>query len=168
MINADPVPWSTRATSTAIATGAIAVLVALVDQGTGPALIMLAVVVAVQQIESHLLQPLLLGHAVSLHPVAVLLSVATGSLAAGVVGALLAVPFVTTLNTASLYLRGRDKFPQLGQDPDGLTRWLTQLRELVPATQVEHGGVERRDERHRQQGTDDSGSQRAGGDGEQH
>src|SRR5665648_999791 len=110
----------------AIATGAIAVLVALVDQGTGSALIMLAVVVAVQQIESHLLQPLLLGHAVSLHPVAVLLSVATGSLAAGVVGALLAVPFVATLNTAVLYLRGRDKFPQLGQDRAGLTRWRTQ------------------------------------------
>src|SRR5690606_22977438 len=58
----------------AIATGAIAVLVALVDAGPGTALAMLAVVVAVQQIESHGLQPFLLGHAVSLHPVAVLLS----------------------------------------------------------------------------------------------
>lgn len=104
----------------AIATGAIAVLVALVDQGAGSALIMLAIVLGVQQIESHVLQPLLLGHAVSLHPVAVLLSVATGSLAAGIVGALLAVPFVATLNTVLLYLHGRDKFPALGLDPDGL------------------------------------------------
>ena len=111
----------------AIATGAIAVLVALVDQGAGSALIMLAIVLAVQQLESHVLQPLLLGHAVSLHPVAVLLSVAAGSLAAGVVGALLAVPFVATLNTVVLYLRGRDKFPDLGLDPEGLHRHLRRL-----------------------------------------
>ena len=111
----------------AIATGAIAVLVALVDQGPGQALIMLVIVLGVQQFESHVLQPLLLGHAVSLHPVAVLLSVAAGSLAAGVVGALLAVPFVATLNTVVLYLHGRDKFPALGQDPDALNRRLRQL-----------------------------------------
>lgn len=110
----------------AIATGAIAVLVALVDQGPSSALIMLIIVLAVQQVEAHLLQPLLLGHAVSLHPVAVLLAVATGSLAAGVVGALFAVPFVATLNTVVLYLHGRDKFPSLGTDPDGLTGRLRQ------------------------------------------
>ncbi|GEN79670.1 AI-2E family transporter [Actinotalea fermentans] len=111
----------------AIATGAIAVLVALVDQGPTTALIMLAIVLAVQQIESHVLQPLLLGHAVSLHPVAVLLSVTAGSLAAGIVGALFAVPFVATLNTVVLHLHGRDKFPQLGTDPEGLHRWLRHL-----------------------------------------
>lgn len=111
----------------AIATGAIAVLVALVDQGPGPALIMLIIVLAVQQIESHLLQPLLLGHAVSLHPVAVLLSVAAGSLAAGIVGALFAVPLVATLNTVVLYLHGRDKFPDLGQHSEVLEARLRQL-----------------------------------------
>ncbi len=106
----------------ALATGAIAVLVALVDQGVGKALIMLAIVLAVQQIEGHILQPLLLGHAVSLHPVAVLLSVTAGSLSAGIVGALLAVPFVATLNTVVLYLHGRDKFPELGTDTAGFER----------------------------------------------
>lgn len=111
----------------AIATGAIAVLVALVDQGPTTALIMLGIVLLVQQIESHVLQPLLLGHAVSLHPVAVLLSVTAGSLAAGIVGALFAVPFVATLNTVLLHLHGRDKFPQLGADPEGLHRWLRHL-----------------------------------------
>lgn len=111
----------------AIATGAIAVLVALVDQGLGTALIMLVIVLGVQQLEGHVLQPLLLGHAVSLHPVAVLLTVAGGSLAAGIVGALFAVPLVATLNTAILYLHGRDKFPALGQDPEGLHRRLRQL-----------------------------------------
>lgn len=111
----------------AIATGAIAVLVALVDQGPTTALIMLGVVLLVQQVESHVLQPLLLGHAVSLHPVAVLLAVTAGSLASGIVGALFAVPFVATLNTVLLYLHGRDKFPQLGTDPEGLHRWLRHL-----------------------------------------
>jgi predicted PurR-regulated permease PerM len=111
----------------AIATGAIAVLVALVDQGPTTAVIMLLVVLGVQQVESHVLQPLLLGHAVSLHPVAVLLAVTAGSLAAGIVGALFAVPFVATLNTVVLYLHGRDKFPYLGQDPEGLHRWLRHL-----------------------------------------
>jgi predicted PurR-regulated permease PerM len=111
----------------AIATGAIAVLVALVDQGPGSALVMLIIVLAVQQLESHVLQPLLLGHAVSLHPVAVLLSVAAGSLAAGVVGALFAVPLVATANTVVLHLHGRDKFPELGEEPEGLRRWLRHL-----------------------------------------
>ncbi|MFI2753424.1 AI-2E family transporter [Cellulomonas sp. P22] len=100
----------------ALLTGSIAVLVALVAQGPGAALIMLAIVLAVQQIEGHVLQPFLMGHAVSLHPVAVLLAVATGTLVAGIVGALFAVPLVAVVNTVVLYLHGHDKFPQLGTD----------------------------------------------------
>jgi len=98
----------------AIVTGSIAVLVALVTQGWGSALIMLAIVLVVQQLEGHVLQPFLMGHAVSLHPVAVLLAVTTGSLVAGIVGALFAVPIAAVLNTVVLYLHGHDKFPQLG------------------------------------------------------
>ncbi|QZN87380.1 AI-2E family transporter [Cellulomonas sp. C5510] len=100
----------------AIATGAVAVLVALVAKGWVVALIMLGVVLAVQQIEGHVLQPFLMGHAVSLHPVAVLLVVTAGSMAAGIVGALFAVPIAAVLNTVVLYLHGHDKFPQLGTD----------------------------------------------------
>lgn len=111
----------------AIATGAVAVLVALVDQGLGTALIMLAIVLGVQQLEGNVLQPLLLGHAVSLHPVAVLLAVTAGSLAAGIIGALLAVPLAATINTVVLYLHGRDKFPALGSDAEGLDARLAQL-----------------------------------------
>ncbi|EYR63383.1 permease, partial [Actinotalea ferrariae CF5-4] len=111
----------------AIATGAIAVLVALVDQGPGAALAMLVIVLAVQQLEGNVLQPLLLGHAVSLHPVAVLLAVTAGSLTAGILGALLAVPLAATINTVVLYLHGRDKFPRLGLDPDGLDDRLDRL-----------------------------------------
>lgn len=100
----------------AVVTGAVAVLVALVAQGPWAALIMLGVVLAVQQIEGHVLQPFLMGHAVSLHPVAVLLAVAAGSFVAGIVGALFAVPLCAVLNTFILYLHGHDKFPQLGYD----------------------------------------------------
>ncbi|UZN05257.1 AI-2E family transporter [Cellulomonas sp. S1-8] len=98
----------------AIITGSIAVLVALVTQGWVSALIMLGVVLLVQQLEGHVLQPFLMGHAVSLHPVAVLLVVTSGSLVAGIVGALFAVPIAAVLNTVVLYLHGHDKFPQLG------------------------------------------------------
>ncbi|MEG3614479.1 AI-2E family transporter [Isoptericola haloaureus] len=98
----------------AIVTGAIATAVVLVAQGWVAALIMLGIVLLVQQLESHILQPLLMGHAVSLHPVAVVLVVAAGSLAAGLIGALFAVPLAAVLNTVVQYLHGHDKFPELG------------------------------------------------------
>ena len=71
----------------AVVTGSVAILVALVSNGPASALCMLVVVLLVQQIEGHVLQPFLMGHAVSLHPVAVLLSVAAGSFVAGIIGA---------------------------------------------------------------------------------
>lgn len=98
----------------AIITGAIAVLVALVVKGWVWALLMLGVVLLVQQIEGHLLQPFLMGHAVSMHPVAVLLTVSGGTMVAGIVGALFAVPIASVINTVVLYLSGHDKFPDLG------------------------------------------------------
>lgn len=101
----------------ALISGSVAILVALVAHGPVVALAMLAVVLLVQQIEGHLLQPLLMGHAVSLHPVAVLLAVAAGSMAAGIVGALFAVPIAAVANTVLLYLHGHDKYPDLGTDP---------------------------------------------------
>jgi predicted PurR-regulated permease PerM len=100
----------------AIVTGAVAVVVVLVAEGGVAALIMLGIVLLVQQAESHILQPFLMGHAVSLHPVAVVLVVAAGSLAAGIVGALFAVPLAAVLNTVLLYLHGHDKFPELGTE----------------------------------------------------
>ncbi|WP_019136287.1 AI-2E family transporter [Cellulomonas massiliensis] len=100
----------------AVVTGAVAVLVALVAKGPVIALVMLAIVLLVQQLEGHVLQPFLMGHAVSLHPVAVLLAVAAGSLVAGILGALFAVPVVAVINTVVLYLHGHDKFPQLGYE----------------------------------------------------
>jgi predicted PurR-regulated permease PerM len=100
----------------AIVTGAIATAVVLGANGWIAALIMLGIVLLVQQAESHILQPFLMGHAVSLHPVAVVLVVAAGSLAAGIVGALFAVPLAAVLNTVLLYFHGHDKFPELGTE----------------------------------------------------
>ncbi|AMB39750.1 AI-2E family transporter [Paenarthrobacter ureafaciens] len=91
----------------ALVTGAIAVLLALVANGPVNALIMLAIVLLVQQLESHILQPLVMGKAVALHPVAVILTVAAGSYLAGIPGALFAVPILAVVNTAVRYIAGR-------------------------------------------------------------
>lgn len=88
----------------ALISGSVAVLLALVAQGPGIALIMLAVVLGVQQLESHVLQPLLLGKAVHVHPLAVILAIATGSIIAGITGALVAVPFAAVLNAVGKHL----------------------------------------------------------------
>ncbi len=88
--------------------GLLAVLVALVSNGPITALLVLGVVVVVMQVEGHLLQPLLLGRAVKIHPLAVILAIAAGLLVAGIVGALIAVPLAACVNVATIYLvRGR-------------------------------------------------------------
>src|SRR4029453_7428000 len=80
--------------------GAVAVLVALVDQGPGIALGILGVVIGVQQLEGHALQPLIMGRAVAIHPLVVIIAIAAGVVLAGIVGALVSVPLVAVLNTA--------------------------------------------------------------------
>ncbi|QWC84250.1 AI-2E family transporter [Nocardioidaceae bacterium] len=82
----------------AFVTGVVAVLVALVAQGPVVALLMLAGVVVVQQVESHVLQPFLMGRFVAVHPLGVILAIGVGVLLAGIIGALLAVPLVAALN----------------------------------------------------------------------
>lgn len=100
----------------AVVTGAIAVLVALVSQGFGSAIIMLIVVLAVQQIESNVLQPFIMGKAVSIHPLAVILVVAAGAFQFGIVGALFAVPLIAVLNTVVRFLAGEDVFAESGEE----------------------------------------------------
>ncbi|MDD7963709.1 AI-2E family transporter, partial [Microbacterium thalli] len=75
-----------------VVTGAVAVFLALVYNGPWIALWMLVVVLAVQQIEGHILQPIMMGSAVKVHPLAVVLVVAGGAMIAGIPGALFAVP----------------------------------------------------------------------------
>jgi predicted PurR-regulated permease PerM len=92
----------------AVFTGVIAVFVALVFLGPVPALIMLGVVILVQQLEGHVLQPFVMGNAVKVHPLAVVLAVATGGLIGGIPGALFAVPSVATLNVMIGYIARGD------------------------------------------------------------
>ncbi|SED71064.1 Predicted PurR-regulated permease PerM [Amycolatopsis lurida] len=82
----------------AVIAGAVAVLIALVTKGIVGALIVLAIVIGVMQLESHVLQPILLGRAVKLHPLAVVLAITAGLVAAGIAGALLSVPLLAVLN----------------------------------------------------------------------
>jgi predicted PurR-regulated permease PerM len=89
----------------AVVTGGVAVLIALVAQGPVSALIVLAIIVGIMQLEGHILQPLLLGRAVKLHPLAVILAIAAGLLTAGIAGALLAVPLLAVLNSGVRSLR---------------------------------------------------------------
>lgn len=79
--------------------GAVAVLVALVDQGWVIALIVLGAVILVQQVEGHILQPLIMGRAVAIHPLVVIIGIASGVVLAGIIGALVAVPLIAVFNT---------------------------------------------------------------------
>ncbi|AGW41957.1 hypothetical protein O159_19400 [Leifsonia xyli subsp. cynodontis DSM 46306] len=111
----------------AVVTGALAVFVALVFKGWVFAVIMLAVVLLVQQIEGHVLQPLIMGTAVKVHPLAVVLAVAAGSLLAGIPGALFAVPLVAVLNVMVNHISsgaGR-RTPQPGSAPPSGVIWET-------------------------------------------
>ncbi len=88
----------------AVVTGAVAVILALVANGLVNALLMVGVVLLVQQIESNILQPVVMGKAVRLHPLAVILAVTAGTTLLGVVGALFAVPVLAFVNRAAQYL----------------------------------------------------------------
>ncbi|SDB79945.1 Predicted PurR-regulated permease PerM [Raineyella antarctica] len=76
----------------AFVAGVIGVLIALVTKGWVAALILLGVVLAVQQLEGNVLQPFLMGKAVSLHPLAILLGISVGVTLGGIAGAVVAVP----------------------------------------------------------------------------
>jgi predicted PurR-regulated permease PerM len=104
----------------ATVTGAVAVLVALVTVGPVKALIVLGIVIAVQQLEGHVLQPLIMGRAVALHPLAVILAIASGVVLAGIVGGLVAVPLLAVLNTAIRYLASHPEGqPTADREPPG-------------------------------------------------
>jgi predicted PurR-regulated permease PerM len=94
--------------------GTVAVLVALVDQGPVRALIMLAVVIGVQQLEGHVLQPFLMGRWVSVHPLGVILAIGAGVVTAGVAGALVAVPLAAAVNAVAQHLAA---YTEPGDDP---------------------------------------------------
>lgn len=92
----------------AVVAGFLAVVVALLTKGFLYALITLGLIIAVMQLEGHVLQPLVMGRAVSIHPLAVVLAIAGGTVLAGIVGALLAVPVVAVVNSTVRVLVARD------------------------------------------------------------
>jgi len=107
----------------AVVTGLLAVVVALLAKGLIYALITLGLIVAIMQLESHVLQPLLMGRAVSIHPLAIVLAIASGAVLAGIIGALLSVPVLAVLNSAIRVLVAPDPATQaaeLESSPDQL------------------------------------------------
>lgn len=103
----------------ALLTGLVAVLVALVTGGPVDALLALAGIIVVQQIEGNLLQPLILSRFVRLHPLAVALAVTVGGLVAGIGGAVVAVPIAAVINVVATYLSSRTgEAPAAGAEPE--------------------------------------------------
>jgi predicted PurR-regulated permease PerM len=88
----------------AVLSGVVAVILALVAHGPITSLIMLAVVLAVQQLEAHVLQPFILGRSVKIHPLAVIAAIACGAILGGIVGTLVAVPILAVVKAVANHL----------------------------------------------------------------
>ena len=95
----------------AVLAGVVAAVLALVTNGPGAALIMVAGVVVVNQVEGNILQPFLLGRAVSLHPLATLLGLTAGATISGVLGALLSIPVMAFLAAFVKAMRYPEQVP---------------------------------------------------------
>ena len=108
----------------ALLSGFVAVLIALATQGLTSALLVTAIVIGVQQLEGQVLQPLIQGRMVALHPLAIVLAVAAGSTIAGLIGAVIAVPILAVINVVVRYaaqvVRGPtdDEPDEVGPAPD--------------------------------------------------
>jgi predicted PurR-regulated permease PerM len=91
--------------------GTLAILVTLAAKGWVAAVILLGVLIIEDQLEGHLLQPQVVGRVIRLHPLAIILSLAVGSVLAGIAGAVVAVPIVAVITRAVPELRRRDPAP---------------------------------------------------------
>ena len=137
----------------AFLTGALAVLVAFVTQGPIVALLVLAGIIAVQQIEAHLFAPLVMGRMVRIHPLAIVLAISAGAVVFGIIGAIVAVPLVAVLHTVAEYYRSSATTPDDGSTPDGMAAALddgaepdaaghdADTDEPLPTRQPPSGGV---------------------------
>jgi predicted PurR-regulated permease PerM len=95
----------------AFTAGLIAALVALVSDGVVTALVVVALITAVQQLEGHIIYPVVVARAIQLHPIAILLAVTSGAIVGGIVGALFAPPAAAVAWTVISYLRRREIVP---------------------------------------------------------
>ena len=85
--------------------GGLAVFVTMGTQGVTAGIILLAVLIVEHQAEGHLLQPIIMGRYVQLHPLAIALALTIGTILEGVVGAIVAVPLVAMFHAAWPHLR---------------------------------------------------------------
>jgi putative heme transporter len=119
----------------AAVTGLLAVLVALADGGPTQALIVLLIVAVVQQVESDVLQPMIMRPAVPLHPMVVLLVLTAGATLVGIVGAFLAVPIAAVVSAVANEIRLRHELVgQHGPDPLGGPAGLLNEPDLLNVT----------------------------------
>ena len=89
--------------------GTAAVAVTLATRGWVAAVVLVVIFILENQLESHLLQPLVVGRMVRLHPLAVILVLAVGGVVGGIPGAIVAVPLSAALVRAVPYLLGRQQ-----------------------------------------------------------
>ena len=116
----------------ALVSGLLAVVVALLAKGIVYAALTLGLLIVVNQLEAHVLQPLVMGRAVSIHPLAVVLAIATGGVLGGIVGALLSIPTVAFLNNAMQVLLANDPEAAQEQQEDEEVSTLVQAKPDKP------------------------------------
>lgn len=97
-------------------TGALCTAVALLEHGVTAAIVVAVSIIVLVQLEAHLLQPWIMSRSVEVHPLGIALAVVTGTILAGIVGALLAVPLVAFLNATIHALR---EAPAVAADAGG-------------------------------------------------
>jgi predicted PurR-regulated permease PerM len=120
----------------AVISGFLAVVVALLAKGFVYALITLGVIIGVNQLEAHILQPLVMGRAVSIHPLAVVVAISTGGVLFGIVGALLAVPTVAFFNHAFQVLLAKDPSAAAKKTDDDAVIMKVEPDELEPESRT--------------------------------
>ncbi|EPX58972.1 hypothetical protein D187_003349 [Cystobacter fuscus DSM 2262] len=102
----------------ALFAGAVAVLLAWATDGTRDALITLGIVLAIQQLEGNVLQPMVMGRVLPLHPAVVLLAVTAGALVAGITGAFVAVPLLAALTAGAQGVLAEGREPPREEQED--------------------------------------------------
>ncbi len=111
-----------------------AAVVALATEGLTTALLVLVLTVVVGSFDGDIMQPLIMGHAVQLHPLAIVSVIAAGTLSFGIIGALLAVPVSATIYSLAKYLTGRMPPPREKPPKIRLPRLPRFLRKKQPST----------------------------------
>jgi predicted PurR-regulated permease PerM len=124
----------------AFLSGAIAVLVALADRGFAIALWALGVVLAVQVLEGHILQPVIQSRTVQMHPAVVMLAITAGASVAGIIGMLLAVPLTAAAFGILAELRAR--YPDGAAGPPGTSGMSGMSATSTPPTPPASAGGE--------------------------